>query len=560
MRMALRALLLSSDGTSTSTLSQVLTELGIEAEICPEMLVAVQRISQQNYDAILVDWDQEVDAISLLKTVREQKVASQALNLALVKSDKDLPRALQHGANSVIRKPIDPRQATDTLSTARDLILSRRSEQKTKEERNAAAQAAIAAAAAELQGDEVEAPAPKTGFVAQTAPRSAMEAAESTEKQDSRSEPKQWQTAQAPVKRREPDLQPQDSQAVNRKRWDQKPQSQESAGLQIPPREAPHSDDSTGVFSALLEENEPQAEPAKPALPRYLVFAVLSCLLIAAVLWAWAPGDSYKGLLSSVLHALSPPPHPAASQPENTASPIQLGPFEQPAPPPPPTPSAPEDQVGSTDPGPVESSEVDPSKLGVIETKAIPKPGAQQPPPTEGPASSDQEPSPAIPATPTEVSTPTVQPPPPVQPAIVPVARPQTPVAVHIPVKPVPASAGRTGVIIPDSLKTSPSQSPANSLDSGVVPEETSRGLVEHRVEPDYPSQALPQHLEGPVVLQVWVAKDGTVRDVKLVRGYFALARAASDAVRQWRFKPYGPNGKPIDFQTVVTVHFKFPG
>jgi protein TonB len=92
------------------------------------------------------------------------------------------------------------------------------------------------------------------------------------------------------------------------------------------------------------------------------------------------------------------------------------------------------------------------------------------------------------------------------------------------------------------------------------VPEETSRNLVEHRVEPNYPAQALSQRLEGPVVLQVWVAKDGTVRDVKLVRGYFALARAASDAVRQWRFKPYSSNGKPVDFETIVTVNFKYPG
>src|SRR5262245_23166412 len=182
-RMALRALLFSSDGTSTSTLCQVLTELGIEAEICPEMLVAVQRISQESYDAILVDWDQESDAIPLLKAAREQKTTSQALNLALVQNDKDLPRALQHGANSAIRKPIDPRQAKDTLSTARDLILSRRSEQKTKEERAAAAQAAIAAAAAEVPVDNEAPPPPKTGFLAQTATRSAFEAAESTEPQ-----------------------------------------------------------------------------------------------------------------------------------------------------------------------------------------------------------------------------------------------------------------------------------------------------------------------------------------------------------------------------------------
>jgi TonB family protein len=555
MRMALRALLFSSDGTSTSTLCQVLSELGIEAEICPEMLVAVEQISRQNYDAILVDWDQEVDAISLLKTVREQKVANQALSLAVVKNGKDLPRALQYGANSVIRKPIDPRQAKETLSTARDLILSRRSEQKTKEARTAAAQAAMAAEAAALQ-DEVESPAPKRGFVAQTAPRSAMEAVESTENQKSLSKLPQRQVEQSPAKLQEPEFDPQGPQPVNRNRWDQKPQLQESHKVEVAPRETRHSDDSTGVFSSLPEE-EPQLEPEKQSYPRYLVFAVIGFFLIAAVLWVWAPGGSYQGLLSTVQHLLSRAPKPAASQPATTASPVHALSLEQPGPPSAPAPSAPEEQPGPTDPGPVESAEVDPSQLEVIETKAIPKPGAQKPAQTETPAGVDQEPG-QTPATPTDVNRPTVQTPPPqVQPTVVPVAKPQTPVAVAV--QPAPAPAGRTGVIIPDSLRTTPSQSPANSLGLDVVPEETSRNLVEHRVEPNYPAQALSQRLEGPVVLQVWVAKDGTVRDVKLVRGYFALARAASDAVRQWRFKPYSSNGKPVDFETIVTVTFKYP-
>jgi DNA-binding response OmpR family regulator len=55
--MDLRALLFSSDGASTATLCQVLTDLEIEVEICSEVLVGVQRIAHENYDAILVDWD-----------------------------------------------------------------------------------------------------------------------------------------------------------------------------------------------------------------------------------------------------------------------------------------------------------------------------------------------------------------------------------------------------------------------------------------------------------------------------------------------------------------------
>jgi TonB family protein len=54
-------------------------------------------------------------------------------------------------------------------------------------------------------------------------------------------------------------------------------------------------------------------------------------------------------------------------------------------------------------------------------------------------------------------------------------------------------------------------------------------------------------------------ARDGTVRDLKLVKGYFVLGKAAFDAVKQWKFKPYAPNGKAIDFQTMLTVNFKYP-
>ena len=79
------------------------------------------------------------------------------------------------------------------------------------------------------------------------------------------------------------------------------------------------------------------------------------------------------------------------------------------------------------------------------------------------------------------------------------------------------------------------------------------------KVDPDYPPQAMSQRLEGPVVLLAWVGTDGSIRDLKLVRGYFVLGRAAFEAVKQWRFKPYSQNGKAIDFQTYITVTFKVP-
>jgi protein TonB len=533
------------------------------------MLVAVQRMSQAIYDAILVDWDQEQDAIRLLKTAREQKTTSQALNLALVQNDKDLPRALQHGANSAIRKPIDSRQAKDTLSTARDLILSRRSEQKTKEERAAAAQAALAAAAAEVPVDNDEPPAPKTGFLAQTAPRSAFDAAESTEPQVLPNEPPQEHVAQASAQLQAADPEPEVPQPPQQKRWDEKPKSQAIPSVEVGASENHTSQDSTRVFSSLPEEEsaEPFSHQARQSRPRYWIFALVGCLLIAAVLWVWAPGDSYLGRISSLFHSLSRSAPAAASQAATTVTNAPAAVLEQPPPPAAEPPSAPEDTPATGEPGPIESSEGDPGNLQVIETKSIPKPGAQQPATTDAPPEPAQaQPETTVPSQPAsnQALTPSVatfsSTPPPPQPAFVPVTNPQTRPAMPVHETPGAPSAGRSGVIIPDSLKAAPAQAPVNTVDSGVVPEEISRGLVVNRVEPLYPAQALAQRLEGTVILQVWVARDGSVQDVKLMRGNFALARAAFDAVRQWRFKPYAPNGRPVDFQTIVTLNFKYPG
>jgi len=575
--MDLRALLFTTDGGSSATLCQVLTELGIEAEICPEMLVAAGRLTRENYDALIVDWSNEADAVLLLKTARDRK--AQSLNLVLVSDEASIARALQQGANSVIMKPIDVEQAHDTLSTARDLILSRRSEQRDKEARNAAAFAAAAAAQEEPEGlpeMPVEEPAaPKSGFLAQTNTRSAFEAEERVVKPEY-SGPSNFQVARGPASlHEEQQIEAPAPEPVSKKRWDDvrsvfRETSQET---KTEPVEHPVSQDSTGVFSSPPEEadgaeelaEEPTENTQSASLPSYLVIAVVACLLVAGVLYVWAPGGSYLGRATSILHAVlakvasgksQPPAPPSQPAPQVAAT-------EAPAPAVPatdePTPPASTEEFAS-DAGPIPSTEVDPNKIQIIETKAIPKAGAQQPPSKDPVPDTNTS---QTPLPPTTTDQPVwheqqVQNPPTsaVPEAMVP---PPAPRPAPAPESPTSPGEGRVGVIIPDSLKNSPSPAPASSLEPSAIPEETSLGLLVHKVDPDYPPQALQQHLEGPVVLQAWISKDGSVRDLKLVKGYFVLGRAAFDAVKQWRFKPYSPNGRPVDFRTMLTVSFRHP-
>jgi TonB family protein len=91
------------------------------------------------------------------------------------------------------------------------------------------------------------------------------------------------------------------------------------------------------------------------------------------------------------------------------------------------------------------------------------------------------------------------------------------------------------------------------------VSEEAARAMLVNTVNPVYPPEALSQKLHGPVVLQAVIGRDGSVEDLKIVRGYFVLGRAAIAAVKQWRFQPYSINGHAAATQTTITVNFSYP-
>ena len=77
-----------------------------------------------------------------------------------------------------------------------------------------------------------------------------------------------------------------------------------------------------------------------------------------------------------------------------------------------------------------------------------------------------------------------------------------------------------------------------------------------HRVEPDYPDDALARGIQGSVVLDLYIRKDGTVQSVGLVSGPAPLVGAATSAVRQWQFKPFVVNGKPVAAETRIALGF----
>jgi TonB family protein len=93
---------------------------------------------------------------------------------------------------------------------------------------------------------------------------------------------------------------------------------------------------------------------------------------------------------------------------------------------------------------------------------------------------------------------------------------------------------------------------------SSVSRNETEPRLL-YLVEPDYPQEARRQRIQGPVVLDLNIGKDGVVQNVGFVSGPAFLADAATSAVKQWRFKVNYLEGHPVEMHTRITLRFILP-
>lgn len=123
--MALRCLLFTSDAGTATPVLQVLAGLDVDGEHCSDAVATVEKVTHQNFQIVIIDWDQQPEAGLLLTAARERKAAERPLTLAIVSDDVSVPQALQAGANSILRKPIMLNQVKDTLTTARDLLRSK---------------------------------------------------------------------------------------------------------------------------------------------------------------------------------------------------------------------------------------------------------------------------------------------------------------------------------------------------------------------------------------------------------------------------------------------------
>ena len=108
------------------------------------------------------------------------------------------------------------------------------------------------------------------------------------------------------------------------------------------------------------------------------------------------------------------------------------------------------------------------------------------------------------------------------------------------------------------------SSSGSGSSDSTGIADATARvhlspgaaEMLSRPVQPNYPLLAKEMKVQGAVVLEALIGRDGNIQDLHVLSGPTILSTAAREAVKQWRFRPYLQSGQPVETEARITVNF----
>jgi protein TonB len=82
--------------------------------------------------------------------------------------------------------------------------------------------------------------------------------------------------------------------------------------------------------------------------------------------------------------------------------------------------------------------------------------------------------------------------------------------------------------------------------------------VATQKVDPAYPLELMRRNVQGTVTLYAVIRNDGSVTDVRVLRGVDdRLDQYARAALARWRFRPATKNGAAVDLEAVVLIPFK---
>jgi protein TonB len=593
--MGYQALLFCPDEKTARTVTQVLSELEFNVEPCNETFAAVKKLMGTHFDAVVVDCDNEQNATLLFKSARNSTSNQASLAVAVVEGQAGVAKAFRIGANLVLTKPINIEQAKGTLRVARGLL--RKGE---APKTGAPATAASATPAATPTVKPAPSPAkpvaakPVAPVRSATPPAAASLPVPPVVKPAAPAWPAQAAVASSvPAAHDHDEDLPEisldddilDTPATPPPKFptppvpavaaESKPAFKATAQTSLSPTsgsgaasapapariaDVPTSPEPPAITSKEAEpvassgsSTESVADPhptlftfggaavaEEPGKSKKILLVVAVIVIVAAA--AYAGWSFYQGRASQ---PVTPAPKPATRT--LTANPTPAQSVNAAATPAPATA--------------IPASPIASQTAAVSEPKANPSANSGDSlPENDAPAASAKATSSPAPI-PAKSAPATAKPDAPapliVKGGTAPASHPATEAADA----PAPSMMGMatTGSSAPPNIGGGAGSAPKPILQTVNISQGVSQGLLIKKVAPIYPKTAMTMHIDGTVRLLATISKSGDITDIKVVSGDQRLVKAATDAVHQWKYKPYLLDGEPVEIQTPIALVFKSP-
>jgi periplasmic protein TonB len=564
--MSYRALLFCPDETAARLVTQVLSELDFTVELSFEPFVTVKELTDEPFEALVVDCGDEQNASLIFKGARNSSLNHSSLCVAVVEGQMGVAKAFRIGANLVLTKPINIEQSKATLRVARGLLRKNEHKPRTASEPAGTTSQTAASMPSSLVAGPLPAPVgiaapvpspPQPNPVRTTAVPSSLFDAEQEKRPSPESDrvapatsmPSFLISKPAPV---EPSVMPA-SKSADRFAGGNST-STGAAAVMAPQRtrSVPTTESETKVATqiktapplATQDTIVPQTRFPEPAAARVPVFAsyaqhsstasargnrifwLFLCLLVLgpAGYFGWQKLQPLRYLhrpfpATNKTEETSPSPQPVAA--DTTPTPVNSAPAEQ-------QNSAPSIAGAASSDSPAPNSpNAAPEGFPTKESIEVDAPISVVPKPQPFQVNPKSEASSSVRAEPTPPS----------------IVLPESNASDS-------ALAGivSTNVVVPKAMPGT------LQLSQGV-----SQGLIIKKIAPVYPAGALQLRKQGAVELLATVSKEGAITKVKVLSGDSMLAQAAVNAVRQWKYRPFLLNAEPVQIETQITINFRLP-
>jgi DNA-binding response OmpR family regulator len=124
--MSLDSLLVSQDAALLGVLRPALEKISVDVRVCAASLPAIDLLAKRKFDAVIIDCDDLLNGVDLMRSLRNSQSNSTSVGFAVVNGKTSTQQAFQYGANFVLQKPLTPLHAARCFNAALNFMVRER--------------------------------------------------------------------------------------------------------------------------------------------------------------------------------------------------------------------------------------------------------------------------------------------------------------------------------------------------------------------------------------------------------------------------------------------------